>query len=234
MIRQGAREGAHALFGDQRGDRVAILRVERLDRVSDRVDPRGDGDRDRQAERQIDVVDHRLRQDARVALRRLLPIRGLAENIGHLRAGVGGGNDDLRQIGAQGERLAESGGRAAADRDRAIRLGRLERGEGALGDSDRGMHRRAGKQPGGERPELRDDVGAGRFLLRGREDEGAAAAERLHLVGQRRERAGAEHDPRGMRGIDEAILQSRLLPCRRPRRAKRFVAAQLGRAGRRV
>ncbi len=38
-IRQGAREGAHALFGDQRGDRVAILRVERLDRVSDRVDP---------------------------------------------------------------------------------------------------------------------------------------------------------------------------------------------------
>jgi hypothetical protein len=26
------------------------------------------------------------------------------------------------------------------------------------------MHRRAGKQPGGERPELRDDVGAGRFV----------------------------------------------------------------------
>ena len=120
--RQSARQGAHALFGDQRGDRVAILRVERLDRVSDRVDARGDGDRYRQAERQIDVVDHRLRQDARAALRRLLPIRGLAENIGHLRAGVGGGNNDLRQVGAQGERLAEFGGRAAADRDRAIRL----------------------------------------------------------------------------------------------------------------
>ena len=150
--RQCPREGAHAFLGDQRSDRIAVLRVERLDRMGDGVDPRGDGDPDRQAERQIDVIDHRLRQDARAALRGLPAFGGLAENGRHLRAGVGGRDDDLRQIGSERQRLAEAGRRAAADRDRAIRPGGLEGRQRTLGHGDRRMHRRFGKQAGGERP----------------------------------------------------------------------------------
>jgi protocatechuate 3,4-dioxygenase beta subunit len=78
---------------------------------------------------------------------------------------------------------------AAADRDADIDPG--EAGGGVPLYVDVSVTDPAGRPDGGatvdvwhydagfydvQRPELRDDVGAGRFLLRGREDEGPAAA----------------------------------------------------------
>ena len=79
----------------------------------------------RQRHRQVDVVDHGFRQHLHRFLRGLPAVLRLAEDRRHLRAGIGGRDRDLRQVGPERDRLGETDGRAAAERHQAIGAGAL-------------------------------------------------------------------------------------------------------------
>ena len=81
-------------------DRIAVFGVEALRGMRHRVERAGDAEAERQAQRQLRIVEHHLGQDLRVAERGLHAVGGLAEDVGHLRPGIGGGDHDLRQVGA--------------------------------------------------------------------------------------------------------------------------------------
>ena len=63
--RQARGKRPNALLRHQRDDRVAVARIKRLDRMRHRIHPAGRRQPRRQRQRQLDVVDHRLRQDLR-------------------------------------------------------------------------------------------------------------------------------------------------------------------------
>ena len=185
-----------------------------------RVERAGDAEAERQAEGQLRVVEHDLGQDLRVAERGLHPVGGLAEDVGHLRPGIGGGDDDLRQVGAPGNRLAEAGGRPAADRDEAVGARSARRGHGVHGDVDRGVHGGAGEDAGCASAERSGERLSLSGLLRGGEDEGAATSEPVDRGGELIPRTRAEHDPRRASRVGELQDHDARLPFRLRARTK--------------
>ena len=160
QARERGGAGADALFGQQVHHRVSVGRVQRLGGMRDRVQHADDGDRERQPERELGVVDDRARQHARVARGLLQSRLGQAIARSHLAAGVGRRHGDDRQARVERERLAEAGRRAAADRDGTVGaeparfVGRRARG------LDRHVHRRLREHAGALRAEQgRDALG---------------------------------------------------------------------------
>ena len=161
--RQRRAEGGDRVAAHQQDHRVAVGGVEGLDRVRERVHRRGDGQRHRQRQREVDVVDHRLGPDIGRAAGGLLAVRGLAEDVGHLGSGVGGRDGELVGAGSQGDGLAEAGRRAAAEADHRGRAGGAKGGDGAVGDLDGGVHRGLGEAPAARSPRLAASLPAARW-----------------------------------------------------------------------
>ena len=168
-----------------------------------RVHRRRSGDGQRQLQQQVRIVDHRLRQDLWARLRQLHAALGLAEDRRHLRAGERRRDDDLRQIGAQRDRLRQPDRRAAADRQNAVRLHRRHRRQRRLRDIGRRMHLRPGiddPRPLADHPrEGRGDIG----LRRRRDHHGARNAQPIQLGADRGAGAGPEDDAAGVGGVGE-------------------------------
>ena len=148
--RKAIAERRHRILAHQFDHRIAVGGVKSLHRMRNGVHRRGDGEADRQTHREIDVVDHRLRTDVRRASRCLFACRRLAKNVGHFRAGVGGGDDNLIGTGADGDGFAQPGGRAAAEADDRRGAAGAEGLERPVRDLDRSVHDRAGEDPHGE------------------------------------------------------------------------------------
>ena len=119
---------------------LAVLGIERLDRMRDGIDARRAGQARRQRHGQVDVVDHHFGQHLQRPLRGLPAVPRLAEDRRHLGAGIGGRDGDLRQVGAQRDRLGQADRRAAAERHQAVGAGRAATGQRVLGDLDRRVH----------------------------------------------------------------------------------------------
>ena len=170
-----------------------------------RVEPRGDGQGRGQRHREIDVIDDGFRQDRRIAPRRLLAAGGLAENVGHFGAGVGGRDDDLIRAGADGDRFAEPGGRAASERDDAVGASLAKDRKRGLGDVDRRVHRGAGENADAKRAQPLRERFRVRLLVRRRQDERARMAELLDLDGGLRDRAKPEDHARAQPRKDERL-----------------------------
>ena len=120
QARQGGGALADAFLGEQVDHRIAVGRVQALGGMGDGVDRADDADGERQAERQLGVVDHGARQHRRIAAGALGAALGEAVHRRHLAAGVGGRDRDHRHARVERERLGEAGGRAAADGDEAV------------------------------------------------------------------------------------------------------------------
>ena len=89
--RQPRRDRPDRAEGDRLGERVRVLREERLERVGQRVDAGGGGRLGRQPERQLRVEDRELRQDALVADVALPPDRLVGDHAVGVRLGAGAG-----------------------------------------------------------------------------------------------------------------------------------------------
>ncbi len=187
----------------QRHDRIAIARIERFDGMGDGVDPARARERRRQGERQIDVVDHHLGHHPRTRLRALRTAFRFPQDRRHLGPGISGRDDDLRQIRAQRDRLAEADGRSAADRDDPVGGQGLDDRHRLGGHLDRGVHDGAGEHSGAAIAQLRGD-GVGVLLLRrGCQYDYARQTEATDLVRQRRQRARSEDHSGRIGLIDE-------------------------------
>ncbi len=124
----------------------------------------------------------------------LQPAFGDAVDRRHLRAGVGGRNSKDGQRRFQGDRLAETRRRAAADRHRAIRAQALCFGARRTRGFNRHMHGGARKNTGAALAQPRGDLLRLCLLLRGREHERALRAKEVYLARQLINRARPEHD----------------------------------------
>ena len=118
------------------------------------IEAAGDRHGKRQPGGQVRVIDHDLGQDAVAAHRCLAASFRLAKDRRHLGPGIGGRNDDLRQVCTVGNCLAKPGRGAAAERDDAIRAGRPYTFHGRFGDIDGRVHRRFCKDADGDTPKL--------------------------------------------------------------------------------
>ena len=202
---QRMRQRADALLRHQRYHGVAIPRVERLDRMRDGVDARCRGQARRHRHGEVDVVDHDLGENFRARLRGLDPAAGLADDRRHLRAGVAGRQHDLRQVGAQGDRLAEAGGRTAADRHETIGPHIAHGFHRPFRHLNGRVHDCAREDAGEAFADHRPDVGDQVFLSRRRQHKRAGDAEAGQFVGQLAQRAGAEHHPHRRALVDEVL-----------------------------
>jgi hypothetical protein len=203
--RQGGREGAQPLLGEQPGDRPDAVGVERLHTVGGGVQPAGGRKHRRQGQGEQRVVDDRLGAHAGVAAGGLAPGGGDAPDRRHLAAGVGGRDGEDRHPGLQGDRLGEPGRRPAADAHERVggnRPGQPQRLLGhLLGDV---LHHLADARADPLSQAGRHLVGGG--LLRGTGDQQhRPAAEPADLVGHLRDRAGAEHDSAGGQLLDHRV-----------------------------
>ncbi|MCY1250805.1 hypothetical protein D9M72_644820 [compost metagenome] len=77
----------------------------------------------------------------------------LSEDRRYFRTGVGGRDNDLRQIGAVGDRLAEPGGGSAAKGDDTVGAALVDRFHRLCRDLDWRMHHGPGKNACGKWPE---------------------------------------------------------------------------------
>ncbi len=203
--RQRRSEGANALLRHQRDDRVGVLGVQALHGVGDGVHARRRRQAGGKGQGEVHVIEDHLGQDFRAALGGLQSVPGLAEDRRGLGTGVGGGDDDLRQIGAQGDRLAQARGRSTAQGHGAVRAQVANDVHRPLGDLHRRVHGRLGEQPCAQVAQPVRQVPRGVGLLRRRKDQRPAAAERPHLIGDPGQRARAEHNPARKAGIDEGL-----------------------------
>ncbi len=193
--RQGVGHQPDALLGDGQEHGVGALGIERLHPVGDGVETRGDADRRGQGQAEVDVVDHRLGHHPDGALGGLAAGLGLAQHRRHLRAGVGGGDGDLGQVGPQRQRLGKPDGRAAADRDEAVRALGLDHRHGLFGDLDGRVHGRSGEdRPAGLAQQRHRPLGHG-TLRAGADHQQALAGQGRGLFGQAVQGAFAEHHP---------------------------------------
>ena len=167
------------------------------------VDRARDGHRPRQGGGELDVVEDRVGQDLGPRSGGLLPAGRLPEHRRELRAGVRGRHHQVLDAQARRHGLAESGGRAAADRDHRISPMTADDVQRPLGHLDRGVRHRAGEladrsiaeQSGHPRGQLR--------LTPGTEDDGAADVHPVELGADRGDRADPEDDALGRRLMDE-------------------------------
>ena len=159
---------------------------------------------------EVDVVDDDLGQNFRARLRGLDPAAGLADDRRHLRAGVAGRQHDLRQVGAQGDRLAEAGGRTAAERDDAIGPHVVHGLHRPFGHLDGRVHDRAGEHAGKALTDHLPDAGDQIFLPRGSQHQRAGHPEPGQFVRQLTQRAGAEHHAH-RRALVHEVLHGRSL-----------------------
>ena len=206
--RQRTRERGDSLGRHQVHDRIRIHRIQPFGRVRNRIDAARHAHLQRQSERQFGVVDHRARQHAHVAPGLLQPALGDAVDRRHLRAGIRGGDRQdgqrgRRRIAEQRDGLAQAGGRAATDGDGAIGAQPRRFGERLACGRDRHVHGGTRKDASRARSEQVGDALRLVRLLGRREHERPARAEPVDLGTELRERPGAEHDARGMGGIDE-------------------------------
>ena len=183
--------------------------------MRDGVDARCRGQSRRHRHGEVDVVDHDLGQNFRARLRGLDPAAGLADDRRHLRAGVAGRQHDLRQVGAQGDRLAEAGGRTAADRHETIGPHVAHGFHRPFRHLDGRMHDGAREDAGEAFTDHLPDAGDQIFLSRGRQHQRAGNAEAGQFVGQLAQRAGAEHHPHRRALVDE-VLHGRSLRTKWP------------------
>ena len=173
--------------------------------MRDRVDAGGRGHARGQRQRQVDVVEHGLRQDLRARLRGLQAAAGLAEDRRHFRARHSWSAPPFAadRCAARSPCRARSSNRRRRRRDH--RPARADLRHRLLGDVDRRVHGRAGEQPGGAGADQRDDLATLRLLRRGGENQRPRDRETLELGGQLGQRSGAEHDPRRRRLIDKPV-----------------------------
>ncbi|MCY1300313.1 hypothetical protein D9M68_891570 [compost metagenome] len=108
------------MLGQLRNQRVGILGVERLHRVSDGIQSTGHADLRRETEGQVNVVENDFRKYLECALGGFQAVFSLTDDRRRFRSGVGCRNHDLRQVGVQRNRLAQPYGGAAAERYHAI------------------------------------------------------------------------------------------------------------------
>ena len=210
QARQGRGTAADAFLGEQVDHRIAVRRVQALGGMGDGVDRADDADGERQAERQLGVVDDGARQHRRIAAGALGAALGEAVHRRHLAAGVGGRDRDHRHARVERQGLGEAGGRTAADGDQAIGVDALHHVLGRAHRLDRHMHRRFGEHAGGMRSEQADDALGERLLARGREHQRALGADQLDLVPHLLQRAGAEDDARHPHLQHEVVHRRRL------------------------
>ncbi len=78
--------------------------------MGDGVHARGRGEGVGQGGEKIGIVDHRLGLNPGIALGDFGAIRRLAQDVGHLGAGIARGDHELRQVRPEGDSLAETGG----------------------------------------------------------------------------------------------------------------------------
>ena len=179
--------------------------------MGDGVEAGRHGQRHRQGQGQLDIVEHDLRQYLRRALRRLPSGCRFAENRSRLGAGIGRRDDDLRQVGPERDRLAQPCRRAAAERDHRIGVLRPDDRQRLFGHADRRVHGCLGEGASAALTEIsRQCLGASR-LLRRREYQRASAAESTQLLAGGGEGTGAKDDPLRLRLIDERIHRRLLL-----------------------
>jgi hypothetical protein len=179
--------------------------------MGDGVEPRGRRHARRQPQRQVNVVNDGLGLDRGRAARGLHAILRLAEDVGHLGAGIGGRHDDLRQVGIHGDGLAETSGRTTADGDDTVGALLADNGHRRLRDAYRRMHGRAGEISGQGGAEQGTETFTRIRLLRRRQHQRPLGAEPLDLRSNLLDRAATEADPRRQGLIGEGLDHRRLL-----------------------
>ena len=205
-FRHGADQLPNAFGRDVFDNRVGIDSVERLDRVGDGVEAAGDAQRYRHGVGQVRVVDRHLWLDFRPALGLLLAIDGLAEDVCHLRAGIGRRHADLRQPGAQRQGLTQADRRTAANRNKPVNPVFTAPGERIFGHLKRRVHGRGIQMPRAQRrTQLPRDFLPRCPLLRGGQHRHAGQAEALDLLAQYRQLATPEDDAGGQALEDETV-----------------------------
>ena len=139
-----------------------------------------------------------------IADRRLHAVLRLAEDRRHLRAGVSGRRNDLRQVGSQRDRLGQTGRRAAADCDETVDAAFAHDLHRAVGDVHRRVHFGFREDAGRSPAEKRCGPLGAFALLRRRQRQGAPQVELFDLGGQFRQCASAEDDASRQALVDEA------------------------------
>ena len=191
--RQRPSEGSNPFGRQQRDDRIAVLRVQRLNAVRDRVHPGRTRDVRRESHRQRGVVQHRFRQHLTITTRSLETAFGQPINRGHFRAGIGGRHGYDRQRGFQRDRLGQADRGTTADRHTAIGLETPGHRERIASRLDRNVHDRLGVHAR-ERAAQSSRCLFGVPLPRRRQNERAPRAETLDLPAKTVEGAVAEDD----------------------------------------
>ncbi len=193
------------LGGEQAEHRIAIAGVKPLDSMGERIQPRIRGQPRRKAQRQRHVVDHRLRPDRRVAAGRLPAIGRLAEDVGHLGAGVCRRHHHLVGAGAQRDRLAEPDGRPSAQRYHAVGSGSGIGRERRVGHPDRRMGLGPGEDAGGAGPEISRQPLRSRAVAGSRQHQRPTASQAGHLRPDFGERSLPKDHPSGKAGESKAV-----------------------------
>ena len=201
---------ANGFLGHRLHDRIGVDAVEALDRMRHRVHAARRRDARRQIERQFRIVDRGRRQRRQIVLSRNTLI-GDADIPArrHFRAGIGGDDGDIRQLGRGRRGLGEPDRRAAADHDEAVGIVPLDVGKDALervarhvlargvaeaddavGDRGGDAAREIGARLRAQHHKPRHFV---QFGFRGERADGAGAEHDAHRIGAVGE--GGDHDP---------------------------------------
>ncbi len=176
--------------------------------MCNRIQSAGGRDSCRQTKRQVNVVDHGIGDEIRRPPRGLDALRGLTEDRRHFRTGVSGGHRDMRQPRAQRQGFSQTHRRAAADRDQAVDVLRLDDRQRRLGNLHRGVHAHAGKQAGQAVAEIGAKAFALVLLFAGGQHQRPPDAQALDLLTKPRRRACAEHHTILLRAIGKGIRNS--------------------------
>ena len=195
--RQGLRNGRHACFRHQAHDGVTVRRVQAFRGMCHSIHAARDRQAQRQSERECRVVQHRSRQHAWVASGLFDTPFGDAEDGGHLRARVGGGNRDDGQAGIEGNRLAQSNGGAATHGHGHIGSQVGGSGTGCTCGFYRHVHDGLIKNARRTLTQLARHTLGHVTLLWGTQHKRTLGAQGLHLGSQRGQTTFAKHDAPG-------------------------------------
>jgi hypothetical protein len=111
----------------------------------------------------------------------------------------------LREIGPKRNCFAQPGGRAAAQRNRAIGLPLSRHRQCLLRDGDRSVHGRFREGSDAELTKSAREIVCLDLLLRRRKNEGASAIEKPNLIGHFVERAESEQNLARQPGVDKRV-----------------------------
>jgi hypothetical protein len=159
------------------------------------IHARGHGNAYRQAQGQQRIVDHGPRQHLAIAPGALHAALGQAIDRRHFRTGIGGRHRDDRQAVLKRDGLAEAGGGAAADRNRAVGAKPLGLGPRCPRSLDRHVHDCFGVNAGAARAQSFGCCCRLVTLLRRGQHKRSTRAKPLHFRHQAIEGADPEDHP---------------------------------------